>query len=113
MDTAQVTDGPVGEGTGFYDQTRLGRLDGVVTDFAPPTKVAFCQTLRWKGTRVFESRPSYVLEPVDGTTAVHHHAEGELYGPFKVLEPLVWAMARVERKRTVDVLRQSLEDHPG
>lgn len=46
---------------------------------------------------------------VRGCTRIRHVAEGHLHGPFKVMRPLVQALARGERQLTVDALKESLE----
>lgn len=112
LDCWQTSQGPVGEGTTFVDKTRAGIYRGVVTDFQRPVQVAFRMRLRWLGQDVMESRPRYRLEPVEGGTRVKHEAEGELYGLFRVLEPYFARRAEEERKRTVDVLKRTLES-PG
>ena len=108
----QTSDGPVGKGTTFYDKGRMGTFRGEVSDFERPTKVAFRETLRWLGMRVMEGRPRYQLEAVDGGTNVHHVSEGQLYGIFKLMQPMAAVMARGERKRTVNALKKSLESSP-
>lgn len=107
MDTGQVSEGPVDQGTEFYDKTILGTLPGSVIHFERPTTVVFRQVLEFGKTIAFESRPGYVLEPVDGATVVHHIAEGELFGLYKFLEPIVQVLARVERRRTMRELMRS------
>lgn len=105
----KTSQGPVGRGTTFVDQSRIGRYHGVVTSFQRPTRVAFRMRLRWLGMDVMESRPGYVLQEVPGGTRVQHHAEGELFGLFRILEPYVEMRARQERIRTVDVLKETLQ----
>ena len=100
----------VTEGTEFVDVTPIGKFHGRVTEFEPPTRVAFEQNLSRRGDRVFSSRPSYVLQQTDDGTLVTHHAQGELYGPLSFTEPVVRMLASHERQRTFDQLKRSLED---
>lgn len=65
--------------------------------------------LRWLGMDVMESRPGYELEEVLGGTRVQHHAQGELLGLFRVMEPYVEMRAREARIRTVEVLKRVME----
>jgi hypothetical protein len=58
---------------------------------------------------VMEARPRYELVATHSGTEVHHRAEGELFGIFKVMKPAVAWMARGERRRTLCALKQSLE----
>lgn len=102
--------GPVGVGTAYTDETRLGTVHGEVTAFNRPNKVVFHYTARLFGMTVMQGWPGYVLERDGETrTTVRHVAEGHLNGPFKLLQPLVQAIARRERQRTVDALKASLE----
>jgi len=110
LDTNQTSQAPVGEGTTFIDQTRVGKFRGQVTDFQRPAKVTFRMRLHWFGMKVLDSQPAYTLEPVDGGTKVHLVALGKLHGIFKLMQPYVAIRAREERTRVVDVLKQSLEE---
>lgn len=56
-----------------------------------------------------EARPSYELVPTQTGTEVRHIAEGQLFGIFRLMEPVVVQVARGERKRTVEALKASLE----
>lgn len=104
------SDGPVGVGTAYTDETRIGTVHGVVSTFQRPTEVTFHYTARLLGITAMQGWPGYVLERVDETsTRVHHVAEGHLYGPFKLLQPLIQGIAQRERRRTVDALKESLE----
>lgn len=104
------SDGPAGVGTTYTDKTRVGTVKGEISDFERPKKVVFHYTARLFGRTVMDGWPGYTLER-DGedATRVHHTAEGRLYGPFKLMQPLIQSMAQKERQRTVDALKQSLE----
>jgi uncharacterized protein YndB with AHSA1/START domain len=111
LDSWQTSEGPVALGTTFIDKTRVGLYHGRVTAFRKPTQVNFRMRLRWLGLDVMESRPQYELEPANnGRTEISHVAEGKLYGLFKLLEPYVAIQARRERSRTVQKLKESLEE---
>jgi uncharacterized protein YndB with AHSA1/START domain len=107
-DSQQVSDGPIEVGTEFYDRSSLGELRGEVTEFEQPRRLGFRQVLHRNDSPIFESRPSYVLEQTGEGTAVHHHAEAEFRGIYKVLEPVAYFVARRERKRVLDSLESSL-----
>jgi hypothetical protein len=55
------------------------------------------------------ARPEYFLEADLDRTIVHHIAEGELFGPMRLMKPVAALLARSERTRTVKSLRRSLE----
>ena len=105
----QPSDGPLGKGTAYFDATRMSTFRGEVTDFEPPSRIGFRETLRWFGSDVMEARPRYVLEADQERTIVHHVAEGELFGWMRVMKPMAALMANSERARTVASLRRSLE----
>jgi uncharacterized protein YndB with AHSA1/START domain len=104
----QTSDGPVEKGTGYFDATRMGTYHGEVTDFEPPSRIGFRESMRWFGA-VMEARPEYFLEADNGRTIVHHVAEGELFGWTRLMKPAAALMARSERSRTLKSLRRSLE----
>ena len=110
----QDSPGPVGVGTAYSDRTRLGTVRGEVSEFDLPSRVVFHYTARILGRTMMEGWPGYVLEPAGETaTRIHHTAEGRLYGPFKLMQPLIQRMAQRERQRTVDALKRSLESGRG
>jgi uncharacterized protein YndB with AHSA1/START domain len=107
--SGQTSDGPVSEGTTYFDATRMGTFRGEVTDFKPPSRIGFRETLRWFGSDLMEARPEYLLEADQETTIVHHVAEGELFGLMRLMKPVAALLARSERARTVTSLKRSLE----
>ncbi len=108
----QTSLGPVGKGTTYVDIGRMGTWRGQVTDFEKPRIVDYRETVRWLGLRVMDARALYQLEPAEGASKLHHVAEGQLYGIFKLMQPMAGMMARGERRRTVEALKRSLET-PG
>jgi uncharacterized protein YndB with AHSA1/START domain len=101
--------GPTRQGTTYVDSTRMGRFDGEVTEFLPPTRIAFRETLRWFGSPITQARPEYSLEGDESATIVHHLAVGELYGWMRLMKPAAAWMANRERSRTLNSLKRSLE----
>ena len=59
---AQTSDGPLGLGTAYFDSTRMGTFRGEVTDYEPPARIGFRETLRLFGFNLMEARPNYTLE---------------------------------------------------
>lgn len=104
-----VPDEDVGLGTEFVDVTPIGRLQGSVTSFEPPTGIAFQQTLRRLGKALFISRPAYQLTSTDDGTHLRHRGEAEVFGPLTFTEPVVRRLAVQERTRVVDALQRSFE----
>jgi uncharacterized protein YndB with AHSA1/START domain len=102
-------DVPIREGTTYVDSTRMGSFMGEVTEFVPPTRLAFRETLRSFGSPVTQARPAYELEGDENATVVHHVAIGELYGWMRFMKPGAALLAKVERSRTLKSLKRSLE----
>ena len=100
---------PVRKGTTYFDATRMGTFEGEVTEFVPPSRIAFRETLRWFGSRMTQARPEYFLEGDEEATVVHHIAVGELFGWMRFMKPAAALLAKVERTRTLNSLRRSLE----
>lgn len=107
--SGQTSDGPRGSGTAYVDATRMGSFRGQITDYQPPSRIGFRETLRWFGSDVMEARPEYLLETDRGRTIVHHIAEGELFGLMRLMKPVAALLARSERTRTIKSLRRTLE----
>ena len=107
--SGQTSNGPRGSGTAYFDATRMGTFRGEVTEYESPERIGFRETLRWFGSDLMEARPNYLLEADRDTTIVHHVAEGELFGPMRLMKPVAALLARSERARTVKSLRRSLE----
>src|SRR3954453_5997568 len=107
--SGQTSDGPRGAGTAYFDATRMGTFRGQITDYEPPSRIGFRETLRWFGSDLMEARPEYLLEADRDRTIVHHIAGGELFGLMRLMKPVAALLARSERTRTVKSLRRSLE----
>lgn len=105
----QTSDGPLGPGTPYFDATRMGTFRGEVTNYQPPSRIGFRESLRWFGSDLMQARAEYFLEPDRDRTILHHIAEGELFGLMRLMKPAAAQLARGERTRTVDSLRRSLE----
>jgi uncharacterized protein YndB with AHSA1/START domain len=107
--SGRTSDAPLGLGSAYFDATRMGTFRGEVTEYEPPTRIAFRETLHWFGSDLMEARPAYTLEADGDKTIVHHVAVGELFGVMRLMKPVAALMARGERTRTVEALTRSLE----
>jgi hypothetical protein len=87
----------------------MGTFRGQISDYQPPSRIGFRETLRLFGSDRMEARPEYLLEADKDKTIVHHFAEGELFGLMRLMKPVAALMARSERKRTIKSLKRSLE----
>ena len=109
---SQTSDGPPGAGTAYLDATRMGTFRGQITEYQPPSRIGFRETLRWFGSDLMEARPGYVLQPDRDRTILHHVAEGELFGWMRLMKPAAALLARSERTRTIRSLKRSLPPAP-
>jgi hypothetical protein len=105
----QISEGKIGLGTKFRDTIRHGYAVGEITKYKEPTTIEFQQIVHIMGFRIMESRPGYTLEAHKNDTIVHHYAEGNLFGLFKIMKPIITMIAEAERKRTVNALKRSFE----
>ena len=92
--SGRTSDGPRGPGPAYFDATRMGTFRGQVTDYQPPSRIGFRETLRWFGSDLMEARPEYLLEADRDRTIVHHLAEGELFGLMRLMKPVAALLAR-------------------
>jgi uncharacterized protein YndB with AHSA1/START domain len=107
--SSQLSPGPVGVGTEFLDQGRMGTFHGDVVEFQKPSRVAFDEKLRWFGAPAVEAHIRYEFRAAPEGTVLHHVAESELHGIFRLMRPVVAVVGRGERRRTVEALKRSLE----
>ena len=107
--SSQISDGPIGVGTAFLDKGRMGTFRGDVVELRKPSRVVFDERLRWFGVPVVDAHLQYEFQAVPQGTAVHHVAESELHGIFRLMRPVVAVIGRGERQRTVHALKRSLE----
>jgi uncharacterized protein YndB with AHSA1/START domain len=107
--SGQTSDGVPGPGTTYFDATRMGTFRGRITEYQAPSRIAFREKLRMFGSDLMEARPEYLLEADGKRTVVRHVAEGDLFGPMRLMKPVAELMARSERSRTLNSLRRSLE----
>lgn len=104
-----TSEGPVRQGTTYFDATWMGTYQGAVTEFVRPSRIAFSETLHWLGSGTARAQAEFSLEGDDKETVVHHTAVGELFGWMRLMRPAAALMARVERTRTLKSLKRSLE----
>ena len=105
------TAGPVREGTAYADRTVVGTARGEVATFDRPRRVVFHYVFKPLGFLLMEGWPGYELERVSAeVTRVRHRARATLHGPFRALRPLLRSLAHRERRRTLEALKESLEE---
>ena len=61
--SSQLSAGPMGEGTEFLDEGRMGTFHGDVAEFRKPSRVVFDERLRWFGAPAVEAHSSTSSAP--------------------------------------------------
>ena len=109
--TNSISAGPIGVGTTYVEPGPLGVRHGRVTEFVPPTRLAFEQpmTLRPNAMGVLGIRLFMNLMP--GADGVHVRRDLQLdpQGPVKLIMPLVLRAFRAENERMMRVLKDYAE----
>ena len=109
--TNSISAGPIGVGTTYVEPGPLGVRHGRVTEFVPPTRLAFEQpmTLRPNAMGVLGIRLFVNLMP--GADGVHVRRDLQLdpQGPVKLIMPLVLRAFRAENERMMRVLKDYAE----
>jgi hypothetical protein len=85
----------------------MGSFDGEVIELVPPSRIVFRETLRWFGSGMTKAQPGYFLDGDEETTVVPHVAVGELFGWMRVMKPVAGLLAKAERTRTLNSLKDS------
>jgi uncharacterized protein YndB with AHSA1/START domain len=113
---AEIAPLPVGLGTTYVDAGPTGTRHGEVTEYDPPTRIAFNQPMKvkWRplgGTIDIQLRNT--LEPGEGTTRVNRDLTYEVHGLLKLAQPLVRAAFRKENERVLSALKRYVERGPA
>lgn len=104
--TTEISTDPVRLGTTYREPGPAGVREGVVTEYDPPSSVAFDQpmTLRWRlGT--LGVRVRYTLTAADGGTKVRRVCSLRVPTRLAPLKPLLARAFRAESARTLAALR--------
>ena len=108
----QVSPTPVGLGTTYIDQGPSGMMKGSITDYQPPTRIAFQQSMPVKlllisGT--LEMHIRYTLESVGQGTRVNRDVTFQLPGMLKVAQPVIVSTVRRESGRLLQLMKRTVE----
>ncbi len=111
----QVSHTPVGPGTTYVDIGPSGAMHGSVTDYEPPARIAFQQSMPVKvllfaGTLDLHIR--YTLEPIGQATQVSRDVTFQLPGALKAAQPIIVATVRRESERLLQVMKRYVETRP-
>ncbi len=111
-----VSENPIRLGTTYVDKGRSSKLIGKVTEFQPPTRVAFRE-----GTHVkllvlevgLDIQIQYALNAIDGSTEVTRTHTLSTAGMLKLLQPVIIRPIWKENERILQMMKAHLEGvHP-
>jgi uncharacterized protein YndB with AHSA1/START domain len=105
--TTQVSETPVTLGTTYVDG-KQATLRGRVTEFRPPTALAFHQEARLLFSRL-SIDIYYRLEPLGAHTRVYRTTTPRVSGALALLQPMIARPIRNENLRTLAMMKQYLE----
>jgi len=111
----KVSQVPVGLGTTYVDSGSSGDMKGAITEYQPPTRIVFQQSMPVKlllFAGILELYIRYTLEPAGRETNVVREVSFELPGALKVAHPVVAATVRRESGRLLQDMKRYVETHP-
>jgi uncharacterized protein YndB with AHSA1/START domain len=104
---------PVGLGTTYVDAGPTGTRRGEVTEYDPPTRIAFRQPMELKGRfpgGTIDIHLRNTLEPGETATRVNRDLTFQVHGLLKVAQPLVAREFRKENERVLSALKRYVEE---
>jgi uncharacterized protein YndB with AHSA1/START domain len=115
FDAVTQVSAPIGLGTTYVNTGSSGAMQGSITDYQPPTRIAFRQSTRIKlllfaGTLDMNIR--YTLEPAGQATRVERDVAFDTHGVLKAVQPIIVATIRRESKRLMQVMKRYVETLP-
>ncbi len=111
----QVSQESVGIGTTYLDTGPNGVMHGSITDYHPPTHIAFRQSMPIKAllfAGILDMHIPYALEPVGHATRVKREVTFTLPDVLKAGQPIVVATVRRKSERLLQVMKRSVETRP-
>jgi uncharacterized protein YndB with AHSA1/START domain len=103
---------PVGLGTTYVDAGPAGVRHGKVTEFEPPTRIAFHQPMQVKQgvlRGIIDIQLRHTLVPEEQMTRVNRDLRLGIHGLLKAAQPLIIASFRRENERMLQKLKQYVE----
>jgi len=112
--TTHVTPYPVQLGTKYLDSGPLGERPGSVTEYDPPERIGFHQTMLLKQGPIhanIDVRIHYTLTPENGVTKVERALDLTIHiaGAMTLAEPLLVLALRRENSRALKALKRHVE----
>jgi uncharacterized protein YndB with AHSA1/START domain len=110
----QISDTPIKLGTTYIDQGKSSTLQGVITEFQPPTNLTFTQGTRLKLPVVsagLDIAICYKLEAQNGGTKVIRDVDVRFVGVLRLMQPILLRQISAENVRILAVMKDYLESH--
>jgi uncharacterized protein YndB with AHSA1/START domain len=110
-----VSHEPVGIGTTYVDTGPSGAMHGSITDYQPPSRIAFRQSMPIKlllFAGILDIHTRYTLEPAGHGTRVDRDVTFDLRGVLKAAQPIIVATIRRESERLLQVMKRYVETRP-
>jgi uncharacterized protein YndB with AHSA1/START domain len=107
-----ISPDPVALGTTYVDAGPSGKRYGTVTEFEPPTRIAFEQPMEIpKGlvTGKLEIRVRYQLRADGNATDLTRDLSYAISGRLRLASPLIVSAIRRENERLLEALKRHLE----
>jgi uncharacterized protein YndB with AHSA1/START domain len=109
--TSRISEGPIGIGTTYIEESPFGVRHGTVTGFVPPTILNFEQPMRVKaaffgeiGIKLF-----HTLTPQGERVQVLRQLQLTPRGPVTLFMPIITRAFRIENERMMDRLKTFAE----
>ena len=113
--TSRISDGPIGTGTTYIEDSPFGVRHGIVTAFAPPTTLNFEQPMQLKPAFVGEIgiKLFHTLTPQGDRVSVLRELQLASKGAATLLMPVIAQAFRAENERMMNALKTFAEAEAG
>ncbi|MBI1258272.1 MAG: hypothetical protein GC204_12435 [Chloroflexi bacterium] len=109
VETTDISDTPLREGTTYVDKNTNGTMIGEVREYQPYSRIVFYQIGRNPHVEV---TTRYQLTPTPQGTHLERTSTVVLSGIYRLLQPLGVRQVRAENGRTLATLKAYLESQP-
>ncbi len=114
--TSRISDGPIGLGTTYVEESPFGVRRGIVTGFTPPITLNFEQPMQLKHTALFGEigiKLFHTLTPQGQRVQVLRQLQLTPKGPVRLLMPVIARAFRAENERMMGRLKTFAEAAAG
>ena len=108
IETTDISDTPVRQGTTYVDKNTTGTMLGHVDAYQPYSRIVFHQI--GKNPNI-EITAAYQLTPIPQGTHLERTSTIILTGLFRLIQPLAVRRTLAENERMLNILKAYLESH--